>query len=584
MSGMPPLVEVSDLPSVYRCPRAVWEWNKAAPHHLQAPLSPEAPTTRPFCRGPLAFRPSGLGLCWVDVSWPARGRLHARSRGDPRSHHRQTRISLTTGSLVGVSNASSCWCPTSETPGRGCQRSARKKGTDEDDRPLPRRPTRGPLDVADSPTSSSSSMTSPPRLTGQPSSLLSPTASQHATPRMPSPGPGANLSVLSSPSFRPARTSLSPSRANISGTQKDFSFLLRPEIYHPLTLLEVPPPFRPASSQADPATPLEDLVSTGHFRNAAIKAAQLLTTPGLNHQDHEKIFGLVYTRLSCLTLCNQTTLAAQEVKALEDLNSNYYRDDLTGRHLVPWELRVLAVRLQGMAFNDARRGVTGYYELAREARSTLTTMKRARRESEGDPAAPDGAIPLWEARLADLGVRVASALVEMEDLEGATRFLATLEPTRLPRLGVHKALLWLCVGDVEAARASVVGLGAEEEQKVILALAHMADSDFDYAVEIWQALVASDADEAEKAMWRQNLGVCYLYLGRMDEARKMLESLVSTSHSFHALTFNLSTIYELCTDRSRALKIRLAEKVARMQEEEEGKNTGWEKVNGDFKL
>jgi hypothetical protein len=52
---------------------------------------------------------------------------------------------------------------------------------------------------------------------------------------------------------------------------------------------------------------------------------------------------------------------------------------------------------------------------------------------------------------------------------------------------------------------------------------------------------------------------------------------VEKNNSFHALTFNLSTIYELCTERSRALKIGLAEKVASMQ----GRG---EKVNGDFKL
>ena len=62
-------------------------------------------------------------------------------------------------------------------------------------------------------------------------------------------------------------------------------------------------------------------------------------------------------------------------------------------------------------------------------------------------------------------------------------------------------------------------------------------------------------------------------------------------NSFHALTFNLSTIYELCTERSRGLKIGLAEKVASMESsngegEDGGKGgkRGWEKVNGDFKL
>ena len=63
----------------------------------------------------------------------------------------------------------------------------------------------------------------------------------------------------------------------------------------------------------------------------------------------------------------------------------------------------------------------------------------------------------------------------------------------------------------------------------------------------------------------------------------MLSSLVDDSNSFHALTFNLSTIYELCTERSRALKIGLAEKVAEIKQSGQGM-VGWEKVNGDFKL
>ncbi|KAK0104890.1 hypothetical protein ONS95_005155 [Cadophora gregata] len=529
---------------------------------------------------------------------------------------------------------------------------------------LPRRPTRGPLDINDAPISPSSPLsttTTTPKLNKAPSSLLSPTQSQYLTPRLPSPGPGSNLSNLSSPSFRTAKTSLSPSRSNMSGlttsasasciTSKDFSFLLRPEIYHPLTLLDVPPPFRVTSSQVDPLTPLNALISSGHFRAAAIKAASILTSTSnpISPSDHIQIFDLVYTRLASLTLCNQTTLAAQEVKALEDLNSAYYRDENDGSHLVPWELRVLAVRLQGMGFNDARRGVVGYYDLAREARLVQSSLKKSRREmkakslnssaniegAESDESQGDGEvdqkigevdreIQLWENRLAELGIRVASALIEMEDLEGATRFLASLTPpqsTSSPssssssHLAIQKALLWLCIGDVEAARSCVIGAASGSEndqgristwQKVILALANMADSEFERAVEGWRALIEGDGEveggddgverererEREKAMWRQNLGVCYLYLGRMDEARTLLESLISTSHSFHALTFNLSTIYELCTERSRALKIGLAEKVAAMYQDggdergggREGGSVGWEKVNGDFKL
>ena len=369
------------------------------------------------------------------------------------------------------------------------------------------------------------------------------------TPRLPSPQPGSNLSNLTSPSFRTAHSTLSqnplsPSRSPSLAPTKNFAFLLRPEIYHPLTLLDVPPPFRVSSLQPDPNTPLPSLVNTGHFRSAAIKAAQLLTSPDLSPSlpaDISTIFSLIYTRLSCLTLCGQTALAAQEVKALEDLNSSYYRDE-EGHHLVPWELRVLAVRLQGMGFNDARRGVMGYYELGREARLTLTSLKRSRTSTttlspEGEEEKRDideeveSEIKVWETRLQELGIRVASALVEMDDLEGAARFLGTLSPTSteaMKSLDMQKALLYLCLGDVEAARSCIsssltTSTTDEPEAKVILALAHMADSDFSSALTIWEELIA-DSEDGEEAMYRQNLGVCLLYLGRMEEVCPFLSS------------------------------------------------------------
>jgi hypothetical protein len=269
-------------------------------------------------------------------------------------------------------------------------------------------------------------------------------------------------------------------------------------------------------------------VSTGHFRSAAIKAAQLLTTPLTSEspnsgEDYERIFELVYTRLACLTLCNQTALAAQEVKALEDLNSSYYRDDVTGAHLVPWELRVLAVRLQGMGFNDARRGVMGYYDLAREARITMNSLKKQRAEGggqDGEKVALDEEVRMWEQRLGDLGIRVASALVEMEDLEGATRHLQSLKITT-GDLQMQKALLWLCLGDIETARFCISDAEDENSRKVVEGLAYMADGDYNDAVKIWEGLVENGTGNGDAVMYKQNLGVCLLCCGKMDEVRPL---------------------------------------------------------------
>ena len=160
---------------------------------------------------------------------------------------------------------------------------------------------------------------------------------------------------------------------------KDFSYLLRPEIYHPITPLNTPTAFRNPARQPAPDTPISELLARGHFRAAAISATQVLTGTGLDGHhtsppdptDHATIFSLLYTRLACLTLIDATPLAAQEVKALEDLNSTFYIDETTRLHVVPWELRVLNVRLQAMGFGDPRRAVMSYYDLAREARMHL---------------------------------------------------------------------------------------------------------------------------------------------------------------------------------------------------------------------
>jgi len=130
-----------------------------------------------------------------------------------------------------------------------------------------------------------------------------------------------------------------------------------------------------------------------------------------------------------------------------------------------------------MGFNDARRGVMGYYELAREARLTLTSLKKSRSSmsTSGETnEALENEIEFWSTRLQELGIRVASALVEMEDLEGAARFLSTLSPpsdnsASASRLVTQKALLFLCLGDVDAARSAIsISTGEESEKKVTL--------------------------------------------------------------------------------------------------------------------
>lgn len=305
---------------------------------------------------------------------------------------------------------------------------------------------------------------------------------------------------------------------------RDFSHLLRPEIYHPLSQLSVPPPFRNSPKQPSPDTPIPDLLARGHYRAAAIAAAQELTgsagsTPP-DPTDYARILGLLHVRLACLTLSAATPgAAAQEARALGDLGSSRYyhsendasagdgsgpSSEMAGEHLAPWPLRVLVVRLQAAGFADPRRAVMSYYDLAGEARARV-----AEAAARGDNSARE----LWRGRLAELGVRVAGALVEMDDLVGAAQHLRTLRDNGDGKLGVAKALLWLHLGDVDAARGCVKP-GEEVGSKIIAALCAMADGEYGEALSLWRELKEDGVDDE---MVGVNAAVCLLYLGKMQE-------------------------------------------------------------------
>lgn len=61
----------------------------------------------------------------------------------------------------------------------------------------------------------------------------------------------------------------------------------------------------------------------------------------------------------------------------------------------------------------------------------------------------------------------------------------------------------------------------------------------------------------------------------------MLESLVQTNQSFYSLVFNLSTVYELCSDKADQLKTTLVDTVA--QQPVTG-DINLDRPNADFKL
>ena len=154
----------------------------------------------------------------------------------------------------------------------------------------------------------------------------------------------------------------------------------------------------------------------------------------------------------------------------------------------------------------------GYYDIARDARAEI--KKRAASDEERE---------VWKSRLKDLGVRVGNALIEMGDLGAARRHFETLRGAgegddRV--LDGRLALLCLKLGNVSAARryVEVAAAGDGEKRDVMLGpLLSMADGRYEDAVEGWRGLMEGEY----AALARQNLAVCLLYLGRLDEVRQL---------------------------------------------------------------
>ena len=227
--------------------------------------------------------------------------------------------------------------------------------------------------------------------------------------------------------------------------------------------------------------------------------------------------------------------------------------------MLPWELRVLAVRLQGVGYGDGGRGVGGYYDLAREARAEV--------KKTADPEEKQ----TWKERLRELGLCVANALIEMDDSGAAARHLESLRPRsgKDQVLEGRLALLHINAGNVGAARQCLSDTSASDLRPLL----SMADGRYAEAAEEWRALPSSD-------LATQNLAVCLFYTGKVDETLELLDGLVEKGRSFHALTFNLATVYELCSEKSSQRKEDLVERVSKGIE---GKGGG-ERGLVDFKL
>lgn len=182
---------------------------------------------------------------------------------------------------------------------------------------------------------------------------------------------------------------------------------------------------------------------------------------------------------------------------------------------MPWELRVLAVRLQGIGYGDPRRAISGYYSLARDAREEITKASMEQEERL-----------VWKERLEDLGLRVGNTLVETGDVSGAIRHFKSLRTSKTARnveiLTGRLALLYMRLGDVAAAKDCIEAVPTSDgssnnrmhQGAILQPLLSMAEGRYDDAISEWKDLLATSPGSV---IATQNLAVCLLYVGRIEE-------------------------------------------------------------------
>jgi hypothetical protein len=116
-----------------------------------------------------------------------------------------------------------------------------------------------------------------------------------------------------------------------------------------------------------------------------------------------------------------------------------------------------------------------------------------------------------------VGIKIAGALIEMDDLSGAAYQLSTLKDRGDGKVALSRALLWLHIGNADEARRVISRSesSAKVGEKVVLALADMADGEFEAALDKWRAI--NEDEEKGDEMVGMNMAVCLLYMGKMSE-------------------------------------------------------------------
>jgi len=106
----------------------------------------------------------------------------------------------------------------------------------------------------------------------------------------------------------------------------------------------------------------------------------------------------------------------------------------------------------------------------------------------------------------------------MGDLDSARRSLVNLKtPAKEASLNrTRLSLLYLKIGDVDAAR-KLLGMEPQISESLLNPLLSMAEGRYSDAVTEWKTIRGCQGGKEGEALITQNLAVCLLYIGKLNE-------------------------------------------------------------------
>ncbi|CAO3661536.1 unnamed protein product [Umbelopsis ramanniana] len=308
------------------------------------------------------------------------------------------------------------------------------------------------------------------------------------------------------------------------------------------------------------ADALQELVNRKSWRSVARFARNRIVQTNPSHL--AEILQLWYVRLQALVNLRLYQLALAELDKLGDLNRQeytfeYHQGLFPGKSgiMIPFELRVLSANLPGLM---------KHYNNSIE-RLTILAMECQKMQLNSNE---DG--ELWRKREVSLYIMLANFLLEIKDFPLTIQIMTKTvskfsdeepEPDVISTLG----RLYLQLGNIQDAKKVFKGLESQETSgphvkrliRMNSALCHVATGDWSPAREELDAILAEDPNDYEAV---NNLVVCLVYLGELNQAIAVMEDLISKSEDqAHGLTekavFNLCTLYELRSDTAQEKKI-----------------------------